>query len=203
MRGVQQPHRHVVLQAVEPADRPWPIDYDADLVTYMAAERDRRDASRIAATALEAAEKVLMTLEVRGPLARRAVKQAAATEPTPGPGQVAEALRLLTAHTRSGPVVAAEKALRAAALRSDALDREQAEAALARARTDLAELLAAGDVYPEQAADTWLAGLEEYSPAAEAVAAAAGRVDAASATQSPARGRTPGVEGLLGRGASD
>jgi len=39
--------------------------------------------------------------------------------------------------------------------------------------------------------------------AAEAVAAAAGRVDAASATQSPARGRTPGVEGLLGRGASD
>ena len=32
----------------EPADRPWPVDYDADLVTYLAAERDRRDASRIA-----------------------------------------------------------------------------------------------------------------------------------------------------------
>ena len=73
-----------------------------------------------------------MTLEVRGPLARRAVKQAAATEPTPGPGQVAEAIQLLTAHTRSGPVVAAEKALRAAALRADALVREQAEAALNR-----------------------------------------------------------------------
>ena len=169
----------------------------------MAAERDRRDASRIAPAALEAAEKVLMTLEVRGPLARRAVKQAAATEPTPGPGRVAEALRLLTAHTRSGPVVAAEKAQSAAALRAEALVREQAEAALTRARAILAELLAAGDVYPEQAADAWLAALETYSPATEAITAAAGRVHAAPATQSPARGRTPGVEGLLGRVTSD
>jgi hypothetical protein len=187
----------------EPAGRPWPADYDADLVTYLAAERDRRDASRIAPAALEAAEKVLMTLEVRGPLARRAVKQAAATAGTSGPGQVAEALRLLTAYTRSGPVVAAEKALRAAALRADALVREQAEAALTRARTALAGVLAAGDVHPEQAADAWLAALEEYSPAAEAVTAAAGRVHAVPDTQSPARGRTPGVEGLLGPGTSD
>ena len=187
----------------EPADRPWPVDYDADLVTHLAAERDRRDKSRIATAALEAAERVLMTLEVRGPLARRAVKQAAATVGTSGPGQVIEALRLLSAHTRSGPVVAGEKALHAAELHADALARERAEAALTRARTALAELLAAGDVYPEQAADTWLAGLAEYSPAAEAVAAAAGRVHAASASQSPARGRTPGVEGLLGRGTSD
>ena len=72
-----------------------------------------------------------------------------------------------------------------------------------RARTALAELLTASDVYPEQAADTWLAALEEYSPAAEAITAAAGRVHAATATQSPARGRTQGVEGLLGRGTSD